>query len=191
MALDLIISRTVCSGIFMPQTFLELLSIGLRRSPSRSVGKDAGGSFQSATRLASPERALRSLIVQMKCDGERTGWCPASDFFGRGAGRNGVGNWYRTVDPDSTMACRWVVPYEKSARVTLVNLAGQAIKVSLCATVGPRTRDSHSMHFHAVWHHGAELKTSPARDWNFVTLTGRVCGRYPRAVQSCGHLVWR
>ena len=32
-------------------------------------------------RLALPERTLRSLIVQMECDSERTVWCPASDFF--------------------------------------------------------------------------------------------------------------
>ncbi len=124
-------------------------------------------------RLASPERALRSLIIQMECDGEHTVWCPASDFFGSGVGLNRVGNWYRTVDPDGTMVCRWAMPYQKNARVTLINLAAQAIKASLCVTVGPWTWDDQSMHFHAVWHHEAGLKTPPERDWNFVTLTGR------------------
>ena len=124
-------------------------------------------------RLASPERALRSLIIQMECDGEHTVWCPASDFFGSGVGLNRVANWYRTVDPDGTMVCRWVMPYQKNARVTLLNLASSPIHVALTAIVGPLTWDEHTMHFHAVWHHEAGLKTPPARDWNFVTLTGR------------------
>ncbi len=41
-----------------------------------------------ASQLASPERALRSLILQMNCDGEPTVWCPVSDFFGSGVGLN-------------------------------------------------------------------------------------------------------
>ena len=124
-------------------------------------------------RLVSPERALRSLIIQMECDGERTVWCPTSDFFGSGVGLNRVENWYRTVDPDGTMVCRWVMPYQKNASVTLLNLAGSPIHVGLTAIVGPWMWDEQSMHFHAVWHHEAGLMTPPARDWNFVTLTGR------------------
>ena len=111
-------------------------------------------------RLVSPERALRSLIIQMECDGERTVWCPTSDFFGSGVGLNRVENWYRTVDPDGTMVCRWVMPYPKNASVTLLNLAGSPIHVGLTAIVGPWMWDEQSMHFHAVWHHEAGLMTS-------------------------------
>ena len=123
--------------------------------------------------IASPERALRSLIVQMECDGERTVWCPASDFFGSGVGANAVDSWYRTVTTNGTMICRWVMPYKKSARLTLINLAEQAIPVSLRPTVGSWKWDERSMHFHAVWHYESGLKTPPYRDWNYVKLTGR------------------
>lgn len=119
------------------------------------------------------ERALRSLIVQMEFDGERTVWCPASDFFGSGVGLSRVESWYRTVDTNGTMVCRWVMPFQKSARVTLVNLAEQPIKVSLRATVSPWSWDDRSMRFHAVWHYEAGLKTPPHRDWNFVKIAGR------------------
>jgi hypothetical protein len=119
------------------------------------------------------ERMLRSLVLQMNCDGENTIWCPVSDFFGSGVGLNRVANWYRTVDPDGTMVCRWVMPYLKSASVTLVNLSEQPIKASLRATVSPWSWDDRSMHFHAVWHYEAGLKTPPYRDWNFVKIAGR------------------
>ena len=59
---------------------------------------------------------------------KRTVWCPASDFFGSGVGLNAVQSWYRTVLADGTMVCRWMMPYQKSARVTLVNLAEQPIQ---------------------------------------------------------------
>ena len=71
------------------------------------------------------------------------------------------------------MVCRWVMPYRATARIALLNLAGQPIDVSVRATVGPWSWDERSMHFHAVWHHEAGLKTPPERDWNFVRITGR------------------
>ncbi|MCX6929108.1 MAG: DUF2961 domain-containing protein [Verrucomicrobia bacterium] len=127
----------------------------------------------AVNKLASPERALRSLIVRMDCDGETNVWCPASDFFGSGVGLNAVQSWYRTVRTNGVMVCRWVMPYQKNARITLANLADQPVKVSLRATVGPWSWVSRSMHFHAAWHYEAGLKTPPYRDWNFVKVAGR------------------
>jgi len=124
-------------------------------------------------KLTSPERALRSLILQMECDGERTIWCPASDFFGSGVGLNRVESWYRTVETNGTMVCRWVMPYKNSARVTLLNLAQHPTAVSLRATVGDWQWDERSMYFHAAWHFESKLQTPPPHDWNYVTLAGR------------------
>ncbi len=126
-----------------------------------------------ADQLKSPERALRSLIVQMDCDGERTIWCPASDFFGSGTGLNPVQSWYRTVLANGTLVCRWVMPWRHQARVTLVNLAEAPVNVALRAVATPWLWDGRSLHFHAVWHYESGLKTPPHRDWNFVQLTGR------------------
>ncbi|RYG64852.1 DUF2961 domain-containing protein, partial [bacterium] len=69
---------------------------------------------------AEKERALRSVIVQLTFDGQKTAWCPATDFFGSGVGINELRNFYQSVSSDGTMRCRWVMPYQKSARVTLV-----------------------------------------------------------------------
>jgi hypothetical protein len=123
--------------------------------------------------MVSPERVLRSLVVRMDCDGERTVWCPAGDFFGSGVGLNQVESWYRTVGTNGTLICRWVMPYQKSARVTLLNLSAQPVQVSLHAAIRPWTWDDRSMYFHAVWHYEAGLKTPPCRDWNYVTISGR------------------
>jgi hypothetical protein len=109
----------------------------------------------------------------MECDGERTIWCPVSDFFGSGVGLSRVESWYRKVDTNGTMVWRWVMPYQNTAKLTVLNLAEQPIKVSLRTIVSPWSWDDRSMHFHAVWHYESGLKTPPHRDWNFVKLAGR------------------
>ena len=153
------------------ETAMELAAGG-----SRSLDLPPGPAALRRLELRVPhitERELRSLIVQMDCDGERTIWCPASDFFGSGVGLNAVRSWYRTVTGDGTMVCRWVMPYQKNARISLTNLAGKPIKISLSASVGPWQWDDRSMHFHTAWHHETGLRTPPARDWNFVKIAGR------------------
>ena len=119
------------------------------------------------------ERTLRSLMVKLTFDGEETAWCPATDFFGSGVGINELRSWYRDVSTDGTMRCRWVMPYEKSATITLQNVGSQSVKASLHATTAPWKWDDRSMHFHAAWHYEAGLKTPPHRDWNFININGR------------------
>jgi hypothetical protein len=122
---------------------------------------------------AQMERTLRSTIVQMRCDGEDTVWCPVSDFFGSGVGVNELHNWYRTVLPDGTMSCRWVMPYEKAAQIALVNVGDGPVKVALRVNTAPWKWDERSMHFHSVWHDETGLATPPYRDWNYVKIAGR------------------
>jgi Protein of unknown function (DUF2961) len=121
---------------------------------------------------ATSERTLRSVIVKMEFDGEETVWCPVTDFFGSGVGINPLQSWYRTVK-GGNMTCRWVMPYAKSARVTIVNLGDHAVTASIKAGSGKWKWDDRSMHFHAVWHYQSDLATPPPQDWNFVRIAGR------------------
>ncbi|MGC3958523.1 MAG: DUF2961 domain-containing protein [Verrucomicrobiota bacterium] len=91
-------------------------------------------------------------------------------------GLNALQSWYRTVQTNGTMVCRWVMPYHKTARIALLNLGAEPVRIELRGKVGPWSWDERSMHFHATWHHEANLETPPHRDWNFIKLTG--CGVY-------------
>jgi hypothetical protein len=71
------------------------------------------------------------------------------------------------------MICRWVMPYEKTARVTIANVGERPVNVTLHASVSPWSWDSRSMHFHTVWHYEAGLATPPPRDWNYVRIAAR------------------
>ena len=119
------------------------------------------------------EQTLRSLVLQMDFDGEQTVWCPITDFFGSGVGINALQSWYRTVDLNGVMVCRWVMPYAHSARVHLVNLGAQPVSISLKASVGRWKWDERSLHFHSAWHYDENLTTPPVRDWNAIHISGR------------------
>jgi hypothetical protein len=119
------------------------------------------------------ERALRSTIIQLQFDGEDTAWCPISDFFGSGVGVNALQNWYRTVQTNGTMTCRWAMPYAKTARVTIANIGEHPVTVTLRAITDSWKWDNRSLHFHTAWHYEAGLQTPPPRDWNYIRIAGR------------------
>jgi len=119
------------------------------------------------------EQALRSTVLRATFDGEETTWCPLGDFFGSGVGLNALASWYRTVAKDGAMSCRWVMPYEKSARLTIANLGKDRVSVKLRALVGDWAWDDRSMHFHATWRQQFPIPTRPFQDWNHVEITGQ------------------
>ncbi|HUT36541.1 MAG TPA: DUF2961 domain-containing protein [Planctomycetota bacterium] len=119
------------------------------------------------------EQALRSTVLRATFDGEETVWCPLGDFFGSGVGLNALSNWHRAVAKDGAMACRWVMPYEKSGRLSVVNLGTQKVGVKLKGIVGKWKWLDNSMHFHATWRQQFPIPTRPFQDWNYVEVTGQ------------------
>ena len=115
----------------------------------------------------------RSLVLKIEFDGQPTVWCPVGEFFGTGVGLNPFQDWYRTVAADGTMICRWVMPYQRNGRITLVNYQKTPVEASLGASASPWTWDDRSMYFHANWRRQFPLPTRPFSDWNYVTMKGR------------------
>lgn len=124
------------------------------------------GSFADST-------ITRSVVLKMEFDGMQTVWCPIGDFFGSGIGLNPFQGWYRTVAEDGTMSCRWVMPYQKSGKVSVLNLGDKPVDFQLDATVGNWEWDENSMYFNAAWRGQYPVPTRPFSDWNYVTLKGR------------------
>jgi len=120
--------------------------------------------------------ALRSLVVQATFDGEATVWCPLSEFFGAGVRLQPVQDWWRSVGADGTLSARWVMPYAKTASLTIKNVADHPLAVQVSATTGKWTWDERSLLFHANWHGQLEIPTQPRSDWNYIDLQGQ--GRY-------------
>lgn len=118
-------------------------------------------------------QVTRSLVLRIVFDGQETVWCPVGDFFGTGVGLHPFKGWYRTVARDGTMTCRWVMPYQRSAEASLLNLHDQPVQVQLIVTVGDWEWDDRSMYFHGSWQHESNIRTMPRSDWNYITLNGR------------------
>jgi hypothetical protein len=117
-------------------------------------------------------RALRSTILRLTFDGEETVWCPVGDFFGSGVGLNPTHTWYRSVEHDGTLRCRWVMPYQKSGRLVVTALGSKAVTVKIRARVGDWAWNERSMHFQANWRYQNQIHTRPHCDWNYITIAG-------------------
>lgn len=118
------------------------------------------------------EQALRSTIIKMTFDGQQTVWSPVGDFFGSGVGINSFSDWYRSVEDDGKLGCRWVMPYEKTGAISVVNLGSQSVKVALEVKTDKWEWDDQSMHFHANWRQQRDFSTRPFSDWNYIEISG-------------------
>ncbi len=118
-------------------------------------------------------QALRSTVVSAQFDGEETIWCPLGDFFGAGPGLSVVQTWYRNVNTDGQMVCRWVMPYARSATITLHNLSDRQVAVQSETVTDRWEWDGRSMLFHANWHFQSEIQSPPFLDWNYIRAKGK------------------
>jgi len=128
-------------------------------------------------------QALRSTVLEMEFDGERTVWCPVGDFFGTGYLPCPYQSWYTKVDKDGTMHCYWAMPWEKSARVRFHKLGRQRVRMKASARMTAYEWDDRSMHFHATWRQLTKVETGPggrkdmdgggAVDVNYATIKGQ------------------
>ena len=121
-------------------------------------------------------QALRSTVLIIACDGERTVWCPVGDFFGAGIGVHAHKGWDDAVESDGTMQSDWVMPFRETCKVELRNLGPQPIEAAFAeVAVGPWKWDARSMRFHATWRQQDPIRTKRAdgtMDWNYVQISG-------------------
>jgi hypothetical protein len=173
--------KKVCEGLLAPRNTTEGTSVTLNETlgaeEEKSVELPQGTSAVRTltVKLGSYADSMitRSVILKMEFDGQQTVWCPVGDFFGTGIGLFPFQGWYRTVSEDGTMSCRWVMPYQKSGKITVLNLSDKPVDIQLNAVVGNWTWNKNSMYFNAAWRGQYPVATRPHSDWNYVTLKGR------------------
>jgi len=119
-------------------------------------------------------QALRTTVLSISFDGEETVWCPVGDFFGSGAGLAPSRDWWRTVREDGSLSCRWVMPYERSIDVRVLNFGKSQVRAELSFEVLDEWKwDDRSMHFWATWRQQNPIHTRPMHDWNYVEVAGQ------------------
>lgn len=99
------------------------------------------------------EQALRSTVLEMRFDGEKTVWIPLGDFFGIGYRPLNSNNWYMQTEADGRMDAYWIMPFRDSCTVTLHNYGKQPVRISDAEIAyGDWKWDDRSMHFGTSWH---------------------------------------
>ena len=124
---------------------------------------------------------LRELALQIKWDGEAepSVWAPLGDFFGTAPGLNYYPGFPMGVGKDGWWYCNWYMPFEKEARLELVNDGKAPRSVTFEVMHAPLSQPIAQLgRFHAKWHRDAFLPKEPERwiDWPFLKTEG--AGRF-------------
>jgi len=156
-------------------------------SSSDSVKKDiiSGNSAISRIKLSInaeyPEQALRSMVLSLTFDDRTTVWVPVGDFFGTAYRKTTSSTWNSKVDNGLMMESYWLMPFRKSASLSLINYGDQNVQADCIIEVSKYRWNSRSMYFGASWHEYHQILTAGAestggtgrhRDINFADIKG-------------------
>lgn len=128
------------------------------------------------------EQSLRTTILEMTFDGNRTVWCPIGDFFGTGYQIRFSNTWNSSVETDGTMTSYWTMPFKEAALISILNIGANSVSVEGEMAISPWKWDKRSMHFGTSWHQYTKLYTGDMKntdggggvfDINFTELTGK------------------
>ena len=141
-------------------------------------GSNAIQQLSMKIKAANQEQALRSTVLEISFDGEKTVWSPIGDFYGIGYMPLYTNMWYAKVEKGGAMDAWWVMPFEKECVITIHNLGNQDVVVSdAFAGYNKWKWDERSMHFGATWQQYTNVypgsDNNPAIDLNFAALKGK------------------
>jgi hypothetical protein len=124
------------------------------------------------------DRALRQTLIHIICDDYPWGQVqsPVGDLFGAAPGINPYQSLPFTVQPDGTMICRYVMPFEKNMKVKMINQGEQPVGIE--GTALPMTYEwdeERSMHFRARWRvdHNMIASNRAVQDLPFIAAHGK------------------
>ncbi|MCK5370765.1 MAG: DUF2961 domain-containing protein, partial [Cyclobacteriaceae bacterium] len=109
------------------------------------------------------EEALRTTIINIHFDHAVIPQVqsPIGDFFGAAPGLNPYQSYPFTVLDDSTLVCRFIMPFQNSARIEIENLSNVSVNLGgNIHFVDYDWKDGHSMHFRAKWKNNQGLTAS-------------------------------
>lgn len=100
------------------------------------------------------ESALRKAILTIYFDNSSVPQVqsPVGDFFGAAPGLNPYQSVPFSIDPDSTMICRFIMPFKNSARIVIENNSDETIGIT--GNIHAKNfawDDGKTMHFRARW----------------------------------------
>jgi hypothetical protein len=164
--------RAAVAGLTAPSSGQkgEPVSLAGVMEPGRNwtwtpAGTGPGAVRELRLRLQSDalDAALRGCLLRISFDGSHRAQveAPVGDFFASGPGVNPFSSLPFTVAKDGTMVCRFVMPYEKSVRLEIVNYTRATVRLDGSVLLSPWTWDERSMYFRAKWRADHDLLAGP------------------------------
>ncbi|HOB99275.1 MAG TPA: DUF2961 domain-containing protein [Verrucomicrobiota bacterium] len=99
------------------------------------------------------DAALRGCLLRISFDGSQRPQveAPVGDFFASGPGVNPFSSLPFSVDADGTLTSRFVMPFEKSVRVEIVNHTSRPVRLAGSVRLSRWSWDDRSLYFRAKW----------------------------------------
>lgn len=164
----------------LPKPLAADLAPGQSKELLSLVGPGAVRSFWLRLQADNQDAALRQTVLEIQCDGFPRGQvqCPVGDLFGAAPGINPYRSLPFSVGADGRMTCRFVMPFEKSLRMTVTNLGSQTVRLTGEAAPMGYAWDETSMHFRAAWRVDHDLVASNVEVQDLAFLIARGQGTY-------------
>ncbi len=127
-------------------------------------------------------QALRSTVLSVTFDDEESVWVPVGDFMGTGYQIFPSQTRYSKVSDSGEMESFWLMPFQHSAKIRLINFGDQPVDVNIEATLSDYLWNKTSLHFGASWHEFNRIFTAKDsslenHEWhfdvNYVDLKGQ------------------
>lgn len=168
---------------FERYTFKEIIPIG--KSVDLTISEKNSSIRKIKMRINAPnrEQALRSTIIHLLFDNNKTVSCPIGDFFGTGYKINESNTWYTKVESDGTLSCYWIMPYRENCKVVFENLGNQDVQIDHIELIThPYLWTENTMYFCSHWKQYSFLETGEMKnnegdgfpfDINYIDLKGK------------------
>lgn len=127
-------------------------------------------------------QALRSTVLSISFDGEKSVWIPAGEFFGTGYQIFPSKTWYTKVSEGGKMESFWLMPFKKNVEIEFINYGQETVTVDASAGLDNYKWNKNSMYFGAAWHEQYQIHTASDpelenHEWhfdvNYVDLKGQ------------------
>ncbi len=170
----------------------EIRKSEVQLQPGNSVvlhsvdGENAIEYFSVKINAKNPESVLRKTVLNVFFDNTSVPQIqsPLGDFFGAAPGLNPFLSLPFSVQRDSTMICRFIMPFRSSAVFELENNSGEEITVSSgMRVIEHKWEEGKTMHFRARWRIDHDLTASN------INANGRVYDMLYLMASGKGRLV--
>ena len=122
------------------------------------------------------DEALRGCLLRISFDGSQRPQveAPVGDFFGSGPGVNPFSSLPFSVQADGTMTCRFVMPFEQSVRMEVINYTAGPVQLIGSSTVSTWEWNDRSCYFRAKWRAEHDLLSGAgALDLPYLVAIGK------------------